>query len=299
MKNKSLMHIFGEVLFDNFPGGVRVLGGAPFNVAWHLQAFGQNPRFISRLGSDPPGNEIAALMDAWGMSREALQTGCEHPTGSVRVYIENGEPRYEIVADCAYDFIADDSPGRETTEGILYHGTLALRNPVARATLQALKTRHRGKIFVDVNLRAPWWDRETVLHLLGDADWVKLNEAELAALCPEHSGLETAMQSFCDRFELEGLVVTRGEKGAIAVDSRERFTSVEPPATAVPLVDTVGAGDAFAAVLLQGLGKQWPLPVTLERAQAFASALVGRRGATVADREFYRPFNEQWRLADT
>jgi fructokinase len=298
MKHKSLMHIFGEVLFDHFPDGSRVPGGAPFNVAWHLQAFEQNPRFISRIGGDPPGHEITALMDAWGMSREALQSDSEHPTGSVRVHIENGEPHYEIVAACAYDFTADESPDREPTEGILYHGTLALRNKVARATLQALKTRHRGKIFVDVNLRAPWWERETVSKVLGDADWVKLNEAELAALCPERSALEAAMRAFCDRFELEGLVVTRGEKGAVACDGRQHFTGVEPSAAAIPLVDSVGAGDAFAAVLLLGISRQWPLAETLERAQAFASALVGRRGATVADREFYRPFNERWRLAD-
>ena len=31
--------VFGEVLFDCFPDGSRVLGGAPFNVAWHCQAF--------------------------------------------------------------------------------------------------------------------------------------------------------------------------------------------------------------------------------------------------------------------
>jgi fructokinase len=36
MNNNSLIHVFGEVLFDYFPDGSRVLGGAPFNVAWHL-----------------------------------------------------------------------------------------------------------------------------------------------------------------------------------------------------------------------------------------------------------------------
>ncbi len=64
MSNNETLHIFGEVLFDHFPDGSRVLGGAPFNVAWHLQAFGESPRFISRIGNDPAGLEIAALMDA-------------------------------------------------------------------------------------------------------------------------------------------------------------------------------------------------------------------------------------------
>ena len=40
MINPARAIIFGEVLFDTFPDGTAVLGGAPFNVAWHLQGFG-------------------------------------------------------------------------------------------------------------------------------------------------------------------------------------------------------------------------------------------------------------------
>lgn len=293
MSNNHNIHVFGEALFDHFPDGSRVLGGAPFNVAWHLQAFGLSPRFISRIGDDPPGHEITVLMDAWGMSRRTLQTDCERPTGSVRVLIHDGEPIYEIVADCAYDFIDRKLLDEKSTEGILYHGSLAVRNPVARSALQATKALHQGKIFIDVNLRPPWWERETLLPMLHDADWVKLNEAELAELCPGYADLETAMQSFCAQFDLETLVVTRGEKGSVACDKRQHFVAIKPPASTA-VIDTVGAGDAFAALLLVGLSTQWPLEATLERAQAFACALVGRRGATVADREFYRAFSEQW-----
>ena len=105
-----------------------------------------------------------------------------------------------------------------------------------------------------------------------------------------------AMQSFCALFGLELLVVTRGDQGAIACDNRHHFMTVKPSSN-TEVIDTVGAGDAFAAVLLLGMSRNWPLPDTLERAQAFASALVGQRGATVADKEFYRPFREEWGLA--
>jgi fructokinase len=293
MSNNQPLHIFGEVLFDHFPDGSRVLGGAPFNVAWHLQAFGQAPRFISRIGNDPAGLEIAALMDAWGMNREALQIEGEYPTGSVRVLIPNGEPHYEIIENCAYDFIDEALLEGKDTQGILYHGSLAIRNPASRAALQAIKARHEGKVFIDVNLRPPWWDPITLLSLLDDADWVKLNEDELAVLCPESAGLEAAMLEFCELFDLETLVVTRGEEGAVACDRQQHFVAVKPPAN-IAVVDTVGAGDAFTAVLLLGLNRQWSLETTLERAQAFACAVVGRRGATVADIEFYRAFSEQW-----
>ena len=57
--------IFGEVLFDCFEDGSRVLGGAPFNVAWHLQAFGCKPLLISRVGDDPMGKLIRETMLQW------------------------------------------------------------------------------------------------------------------------------------------------------------------------------------------------------------------------------------------
>ena len=123
-------------------------------------------------------------MDAWGMNREALQIDGEHPTGSVRVLISDGEPHYEIVEDCAYDFIDEALLEGKDTQGILYHGSLAVRNPVARAALQAIKARHQGKIFIDVNLRPPLVGPLTLLPLLDDADWVKLNEDELARTMP-------------------------------------------------------------------------------------------------------------------
>lgn len=291
MTQKSL-HVFGEVLFDYFPDGSRVLGGAPFNVAWHLQAFGLEPSLISRIGTDANGAEIAILMTDWGMSRAAVQIDEIHSTGCVLVEIQDGEPHYDIVADSAYDFISADLLPASTTDGILYHGSLALRNPISLAALQAFKTRHQGQIFVDVNLRDPWWQKETLLTLLADANWVKINEDELVQLCSEGSDLTAKIEAFSRQFNLELLVVTRGAQGAIAFDNRQ-LIPVKPVNT-IQVVDTVGAGDAFASVLLLGLSKQWSIETTLERAQAFAGELVTRRGATISDREFYRLFTQEW-----
>lgn len=286
--------IFGEVLFDNFPDGSRVLGGAPFNVAWHLQAFGLSPYFISRIGLDAAGNEISALMRDWGISQQGLQRDSKYPTGTVRVEIDNGEPHYDIVIDSAYDFIAADL--LKPTQGILYHGSLAIRNPISRAALNTAKAQHQGKIFIDVNLRAPWWDKDTLLPLIKDANWVKLNEAELAELCSVQGNLESLMQRFCSQFDIEILIVTLGAKGAVAWDN-QNLISVKP-AHITTVVDTVGAGDAFASVLLLGLSQRWSLSTTLERAQNFACELVARRGAIVTDKDFYRQFQQLWNLGN-
>ncbi|MDO9168561.1 MAG: carbohydrate kinase [Methylobacter sp.] len=293
--NNNPISIFGEVLFDHFPDSSCVLGGAPFNVAWHLQAFTQQPCFISRVGLDAMGDAVQTAMQDWHMDLSGLQRDKQHPTGTVQVSIEQGEPSYAIVPEQAYDFIAANELPTNNPDGLLYHGSLALRDKVSKQTLVALKQQHRGKLFMDVNLREPWWHKADILALVDDADWVKLNHHELQALQPESTDLEAAMHRFLTAHKLEGLIVTRGERGALAINALGQIAVVTPTQT-VEIVDTVGAGDAFASVLMLGIKLSWPLQLTLERAQDFASALVGRRGATVQDIQFYQPFVQSWML---
>jgi fructokinase len=284
--------IFGEVLFDRFDDGVEILGGAPFNVAWHLQAFQQAPLFISRIGQDQAGAKIQAAMQTWGISQAALQIDAEFPTGAVEISLNNGEPEYQILANQAYDFIDDQSlPSIDCA--LLYHGSLAARQPVSGKALQNLINRHQGKVFIDINLRQPWWNQTAVAELLTQANWVKLNHQELQQLQVAGDSLEAKMRLFIERYQLEVLVVTLGEQGAWAIDENGELLTVQPDSLQV-VVDTVGAGDAFASVLLLGILKAWPLAVSLQRAQQFASALVGQRGATVSDLDFYQSFKAAW-----
>lgn len=125
MSGAAQIYVFGEVLFDCFPDGARVLGGAPFNVAWHLQAFGDRPQFISRIGGDESGREIARAMASWGMDCAGLQYDPDYPTGRVEVSITATEPSYEIVADSAYDFITAAELRGPFPAGILYHAASA------------------------------------------------------------------------------------------------------------------------------------------------------------------------------
>lgn len=293
MKQPSLC-VFGEVLFDTFENGSKVMGGAPFNLAWHLQAFGQHPQFISRVGRDTAGQTVRAAMSDWGMDDTLLQDDPTHATGSVQVSMRDGEPHYEIVEDRAYDFIDADAVAHVQCD-LLYHGTLALRNPISARALQSIKSRHLGRVFVDVNLREPWWDRAGVLGLLDEAHWVKLNHHELDILYPGKESLEKRLHAFLDSYALDGVVLTLGEAGAMAMQAGEAPIEVSPvPSERV--IDTVGAGDAFASVMILGILNDWPLRLSLQRAQIFASKLVERQGATVAQPAFYRPLIHNWHL---
>jgi fructokinase len=352
--------LFGEVLFDVFPDGREILGGAPFNVAWHLRGFGLEPLLISRVGEDAPGRRIRAAMAAWGMRLDGLQTDPERPTGRVAVSLKAGEPIFDIVANSAWDFIAaDELP--DLNPSLIYHGSLALRHPVSATALDRLlagtgasgfRYRHgdrslgqgggatpRPLRFIDVNLRPPWWQPGVVRCLLDDADWAKLNQDELACLSPTsspdagsgHDGafipvstaamgpcppplageepglvatpadalaatplaaLAATAATFRAGHDLQGLVLTLGAAGALAVDAMGQTARVDAEPMAV--MDAVGAGDAFAAVTILGLLHDWPLALTLERAQTFASRIVQIRGATAPDPTLYLDLRQAW-----
>jgi len=282
--------IFGEVLFDCFPDGTEVLGGAPFNVAWHLQAFGLVPAFISRIGEDRRGKEVRGAMTGWGMDTDFLQNDPDRPTGTVKVQLKNGEPKYDITPEDAYGYIQDKTPDLTAADvPILYHGSLALWFKPARDALEKVKRKCKAPIFIDVNLRSPWWQRETVLSLLKGASWVKLNEEELKLLFPQPEGGEQKAKVMLEHFQLQALILTKGSKGATVYLPGGQRLSVAP-ASQVKVIDTVGAGDAFSAVFILGLISGWSVQKIISQAQKFASAIVGQRGAVVTDRLFYTTF---------
>jgi fructokinase len=224
------------------------------------------------------------------MDTGGLQTDPVLPTGRVQVSFTAGEPAYDIVHPCAYDAIAAPSPAPSCP--LLYHGSLALRDQRSRGALHGILAGDPGLVFVDVNLRPPWWDPASLEAMLSHADWVKLNADELTRL----GAADGTGAGFVQRHGLRGLILTHGARGAELL-TRDGGRFQVRPGTAAEVVDTVGAGDAFAAVTILGLARGWAYELTLQRAQAFASAIVGIRGATPADRAFYQPFVQAWQLA--
>jgi fructokinase len=281
--------IFGEALYDCFPTGESVLGGAPFNVAWHLQAFGDNPNFISRVGHDDLGENILSEMQSWGMTTDFVQQDKIHPTGRVNVSFDNNEPSYDIAIDSAWDFIDSTQVSAPPNNGIFYHGSLAARSEKSHQSLLKLTENSDLDIFVDINLRDPWWQKEDVCHWLERAKWVKLNQHELAELGFRSADIHQDMTRMQTHYHLDQLIVTCGEKGAIVRDQQGEFHFITPTA-ATELVDTVGAGDAFTAMYIHGLIAGWEVNKALAQAQSFASSVVSLRGATSKDINFYQSF---------
>lgn len=278
---------FGEVLFDCLPGGEETLGGAPFNVAWNLNAFQCNSALITRVGDDDRGVCLLDAMRCWGMPTSQIQIDACHPTGKVLVTFEDSEPAYEIAQDAAWDFIepplaTELGPADQT---ILYHGTLAMRNQTNQKSLNSLRSLDGISRFVDVNLRAPWWQRNQVVSWLAGAKWVKLNEEELQLLHSDPSG-PNALADFQASHSIGTVILTLGSRGAVVRDASGREWTT-PSIRNDSVVDTVGAGDAFSSAYLFGLLNNHSTADILAHASAFASRIVGIKGATTSDRDFY------------
>lgn len=282
--------IFGEVLFDCFPDGRQVLGGAPFNVAWNLRGLGLDPFFVSAVGDDDLGQRVRESMRNWGMDLSGLTTLSEYPTGVVSVSLSDGQPSYEIKTGQAYDHAP--VPEWETLgdrPGLLYHGSLVFRSEASRDSLRQLISQSKLPRFVDINIRRPHFDESWVPELLTGATWVKINDDELEQLAGVQLQGSDSIRSAVDQMqrnygEATYLITCGGEGAYVVADNRIDHVPAPEPET---MNDTVGAGDSFAAAVIAGLLVNKPLPEAMRGAVKLASRVCGLNGATTTDTTNY------------
>jgi fructokinase len=300
-QNSPDIALFGEVLADIFPDKY-VMGGAPFNVARHLNAFDFHPVLITRTGQDALKDELLQEMNAKNMDTKGVQHDPVYPTGQVKVTLTQGNASYDILPDQAYDFIHAGMTHMITMSikpEITYFGTLAQRGVKSRLALDQFLSDGKSPRFLDINLRKPWYNKHTISRSLKRADIVKLNEDELAIVAQTFSiagqDLQAKAIALIKQFQLQEVIVTCGAEGAWTINHEGILTHVKAHAM-LEMVDTVGAGDAFAAVYIVGLLKGWTVEDRLTRANAFASAICGVRGAVPEDLTFYQPFKQAWQI---
>jgi len=272
----------GEVLVDLI-GGDGIPGGAPANVACHVASLGERSLLLSRVGNDENGRYLLEWLDARGVRTDLVQTDPACPTGAVRVL---PGPRYEIGEPAAWDFIADSDAAAvaAAAPGAVVFGTLAQRQPVSRKTIRALVATVRAAgvpVLCDLNLRAPFFDEETVLWSLRHCDLLKLNREELETVSFMLSARgETGdlFRGLLREFGIGRGVLTAGEKGAWLCEDGELFH--QPAAEAPRVVDAVGAGDAFTAVVSVALQRGVSLRRAGPAAAELSAHVLSRTGGT-------------------
>ena len=174
------IYCFGELLWDMLPSGKQP-GGAPMNVAYHLNRLGLEAKPITAVGKDDLGKELIEFLKSKNISTDYVLENAQ-PTGQVLVSLnEKNEASYTIQAPAAWDFIElpKESLSEITgTEFILIFGSLACRNSINRETLNRLASKAALKV-CDINLRSPFYNKDLVHHLFSITDWIKINHEEL------------------------------------------------------------------------------------------------------------------------
>jgi 2-dehydro-3-deoxygluconokinase len=221
-------------------------GGAESNMCVALTRLGTSAAWVSRVGTDPPGDRIMAVLGREGVQLSWVKRDPERPTG-LMLRDTLGTVRYYRTGSAASALSPDDLEEVPVEDARAVFGTgitpLLGRDP-GRA-IRALFRRARGVRALDLNLRKGLWgsDRAVALiePLLRSCDLVFGGADELGAFedAPTAEGLARA---FARRGPRE-VVVKGGRSGAGALDPFGRWHEVAP--APVRDVDPVGAGDAF------------------------------------------------------
>lgn len=256
--------VAGEALIDLIPVAEHVdpqAGGAATNVARGLARLGTPCWLLAGLSTDAYGASIREQLTADGVDL-SLAPGIDLPTTLALLHdYRNGEARYrfylEGTAAASVDLAVTDLPA-----GVPLHvsmGAVGLAwSPTGRSLVDLLRREHGWRLTsLDPNVRdravadagGPSAYRELLIQLLPSVDLLKLSAEDLEAL----SGDEDP-EVVLDQLRQAGPVVvliTRDADGAEAVtaDGR-RITAPAPP---VEVVDSVSAGDAFTARILDWL----------------------------------------------
>lgn len=262
-------------------------------MAWNLHMLGHVPRFISAVGFDEQADRILRRMSQCQLPTDSVQRN-QFPTGAVSVSIVDGEPEYEIPPGQAFDHIEYDPVTIESvTPSLLYHGSLIWRNPTSRKALTRLRSNIQAPGFVDLNLREPWFDENWLAEILGGISILKLNKNELQVVtgipaAADNNAVEVAAVAFKKQHHLDQLWLTAGSEGAWLFD-QDNNVSWEAVPPVGEFVDSVGAGDAFAAYVIYGFLNELPAQTTLRQAVRFATRICQIRGATSQDSSVYIP----------
>lgn len=273
----------GELLWDLLPDGPR-LGGAPANFAHHVQSLGGRGGLVSCVGRDGLGRAAIDALRQRGIAVDAVAMDPAAPTGTVSVTLSaHGEPTYAIQTDVAWDRLsATDSALRAmATADAVCFGTLAQRRASARAAIHTClqAVRPAALRLLDLNLRAPFWTAEVILASLAAANVLKLNEAEWPVLCAL-AGVpalpEAGLPQLATRYDLSAVALTLGERGSLLW---HRGALHHRAAESVAVVDTIGAGDSYAAALALGLLCGMDGPTTLAHAHRVAAYVCTQHGA--------------------
>ena len=227
-------------------------GGSPANVAYGLARLGRRTRLVTQLAEDDNGRLIRGHLQGAGV---LLPAGAEYPviarTPSAVVSLDNeGKAEYAFDIEWTLGEVTLPAPPRHLHTGSI----AAVTEPGAAAVHRAAKRlRAAASVSYDPNVRPDLMGEHLgavarAERCVALSDVVKASDEDLEWLYPGHSPERVATRWLALGAGL--VLITRGGRGALAVNARHQRRM---PARPVTVVDTVGAGDAFMSGTLHAL----------------------------------------------
>lgn len=265
----------------------RVLAGAEVNVAIGLTRLGHRTGWISRVGDDPFGRFVLAELAAAGVDTSTVTLDSDAPTAfQLKAHAGGGDPEiYYFRSHSAGKRLAP-SPAIDAYIGSARHLhmtgiPLALSNSARAFAARAVDVAHAAGATVsfDPNLRPTLWDSEELMvreinAMAVRADWVLPGLSEGALLTGA-----TTPQGIAEYYLSRGVQLVAVKNGGLGAElftaAGERFRLA---AFTVDTIDTVGAGDGFAAGLISAGLDGLSGAAALERAVAVGALATTSAG---------------------
>jgi len=272
---------FGEVLWDVFPTHKKI-GGAPLNVALRLQSLDNKVAILSSVGNDERGRALLDYIIQNGLDVSCIEISDKFKTGKVKVILnDKGSASYDIKYPRAWDNIKITQESInlvKQSDGFVF-GSLAARDDFSRKTLYELIEHAKFKVF-DLNLRAPYYNREVISYLMNKADFIKFNDDELYEVFKDdgskYLSLEQNIRYISKKTNTNNICVTKGPHGAVLMyDGKFYYNS----GYLIKVIDTVGSGDSFLASLINKLLKNKDPQEAIDFACAVGALVAKSEGA--------------------
>ena len=268
-------------LYDAMGPAREISGGSAANTLAGLSGMGAQCAFVGQVADDQLGQVFAHDIRAVGIDYDVPPRAGEPSTARCLIFVTPDGQRTMNTFLGASQFLPASALNEEAIGGasILYlEGYLWDPEEPRAAMRQAIETagaagRKVAFTLSDAFVISRYGDDFRALIADGLIDILFANEVELAAITGEEE-FEAGIAKLAP--QVETLVVTRSEKGAVALSGGERAEVAAEPAE---VVDTTGAGDLFAAGFLFGLVREESLERSLKRGAIAAAEIISHYGA--------------------
>lgn len=269
-----------EALYADMPAGVESSGGSAANTCAVAAALGARVGFLGKVAEDQLGGVFAHDIRATGVHFPTAPLAGGAPTARCLILVTPDGQRTmnTFLGACVTFGEGDVDPAEVARAQVVYLEGYLFDPPEAQAAFRAAaRAAHEAGRQVALTLSDPFCvGRHRAAFrdfVAAETDILFANEAEILSLYETEDFEEAAAQAARD---VRIAALTRSEHGSVILSGGERHVIAAQP---TQVVDTTGAGDAYAAGFLAALTRNLPLPECGRWGSIAAAEVISHYGA--------------------